>query len=170
MTPRKWNCTTGVCLYAVMAMSTYAAQNSEGNRHKPKHHMYRLVDLGTLGGPASVLNGGRPPNYPASTILNSRGIMAAVADTAVSDPFAPFYSLDCNVGHIAGRSDVSGLCEICAPGDQKQLHHPFLWKDGVMLDLGLLDTDTEGAAVSINGVDQVAGRTALCTIVKPEAL
>ena len=53
-------------------------------------------------------------------------------------------------GHIVGRSDVTQICEACGPNNQKQLPHPFLWKDGRMVDLGLLYADTGGTAVSVN--------------------
>ncbi|HST09559.1 MAG TPA: hypothetical protein VLL05_04230 [Terriglobales bacterium] len=66
-------------------------------------------------------------------------------------------------GHVAGKSDVTAICEACAPGNQKQLHHPFLWRDGVMTDLGLLYDDTAGTAYSINAKDQAVGVTNPCT-------
>jgi probable HAF family extracellular repeat protein len=70
-------------------------------------------------------------------------------------------------GHIIGRSDVISICTACPAGDQRQLHHPFLWKDGVMTDLGLLYTDTAGVAYSINAKDQVVGLTTPCTLINP---
>src|SRR5260370_11239478 len=72
-----------------------------------------------------------------------------------------------NVGHVVGRSDVTGVCEICGAGDQKQLHHPFFWKDGAITDIGVVSGDTVGTAYSVNANDQVVGRTDLCTKVNP---
>jgi probable HAF family extracellular repeat protein len=71
-----------------------------------------------------------------------------------------------NTGHVVGRSDVTTICEACPPGDKKQLHHPFIWKDGVMTDLGVLPGDTAATAYSVNGKDQVVGQAALCTKVR----
>jgi probable HAF family extracellular repeat protein len=72
-----------------------------------------------------------------------------------------------NAGHVVGRSDVAALCEACPPGDQKQLHHPFIWKNGVITDIGLLPGETAGTAYCVNAMDQVVGQTALCTKVNP---
>jgi probable HAF family extracellular repeat protein len=70
-----------------------------------------------------------------------------------------------SAGHASGKSDVTAICTACAPDNQKQLHHPFLWADGVMKDLGLLYADTAGNAYSVNARDQVVGVTVPCTIV-----
>jgi probable HAF family extracellular repeat protein len=73
-----------------------------------------------------------------------------------------------NAGHVVGKSDVTAICTACAPGNQNQLHHPFLWKDGVMTDLGVLYADTAGVAYSVNAHDQVVGVTGPCTKVNPD--
>ena len=36
-------------------------------------------------------------------------------------------------GPFAGKSDVTAICTACTPGDQRQLHHPFLWRNNVMM-------------------------------------
>jgi probable HAF family extracellular repeat protein len=66
-------------------------------------------------------------------------------------------------GAVVGHSDVTEICTTCAPGNQKQLHRPFLWKDGVMTDLGVLKGDNAGAAFSINRHEQIVGRSEVCT-------
>ncbi len=66
-------------------------------------------------------------------------------------------------GAVVGRFDVTEICTSCPPGNQKQLHHPFLWQHGVMTDLGLLKGDTAGAAFSINRRGQIVGRSEVCT-------
>jgi probable HAF family extracellular repeat protein len=73
-----------------------------------------------------------------------------------------------NSGHVSGKSDVTAICTACAPGNQKQLHHPFLWKDGTMIDLGLLYDDTAGNAYSVNSNDQAVGVTEPCYLVNPD--
>jgi probable HAF family extracellular repeat protein len=73
-----------------------------------------------------------------------------------------------NDGHVSGKSDVTAICTACAPDNQKQLHHPFVWKDGVMTDLGLLYSDTAGAAYSVNARDQAVGVTVPCTTVNAD--
>jgi uncharacterized membrane protein len=71
-------------------------------------------------------------------------------------------------GHASGKSDVTAICTACPPDNQKQLHHPFLWRDGVMTDLGLLYADTAGTAYSVNAKDQAVGVTVPCTLVTPD--
>jgi probable HAF family extracellular repeat protein len=73
-----------------------------------------------------------------------------------------------NSGHIVGRSDVTALCESCPAGDQKQLHRPFFWKDGVITDVGVITGDNAGSAYSVNSSDQVVGRSTLCSKVNPD--
>ncbi len=73
-----------------------------------------------------------------------------------------------NAGHVSGKSDVTSICTACPPGNQKQLHHPFVWKDGVMTDLGLLYADTAGTAYSVNARDQAVGVTTVCTFVNTD--
>jgi hypothetical protein len=46
--------------------------------HPTKHQQYKLVDLGTFGGPASILLG----DYS----INSRGMAVGAAETSLSDP------------------------------------------------------------------------------------
>src|SRR5438128_9436078 len=41
-----------------------------------QHRRYELIDLGTLGGPNSLVNGTPPP------MINNRGVVAGEADTA----------------------------------------------------------------------------------------
>jgi probable HAF family extracellular repeat protein len=69
-------------------------------------------------------------------------------------------------GHVVGKSDVREICTACPPDNQKQLHHPFLWRDGRMTDLGLLYADTGGTAYSVNERDQVVGVTTVCARVE----
>ena len=70
-----------------------------------------------------------------------------------------------SAGHVAGKSDVKAICTACSADNQKQLHHPFLWADGVITDLGLLYSDTAGNAYSVNAKDQAVGVTVPCTMV-----
>jgi uncharacterized membrane protein len=71
-------------------------------------------------------------------------------------------------GHVVGKSDVTTICTACPPDNQKQLHDPFLWRDGRMTDLGVLDGDTAGTAYSVNEHDQVVGVTTVCAKVNPD--
>jgi probable HAF family extracellular repeat protein len=63
-----------------------AAQENPSPDHKHMHHQYKLIDLGTFGGPNSYFNtvSGRP--------LNNHGVAAGGADTSVlvSPPYCLF--------------------------------------------------------------------------------
>jgi len=88
------------------------------------HHRYKLVDLGTLGGPISYGSadgdGGR--------LLNNAGVVSSYADTSLPDPFAPDFCFDAD----------------CL------LAHGFRWRNGVMTDLGSLGNGSNSLAASIN--------------------
>jgi len=129
-----------------------------------------MRDLGTLGGTsgcATALNNrGQVAGY--SNLNGDLAFHAFVWDGQLVDlgTFGGERSLALGIndaGHVIGRADVMAICAACAPGNQEQLHHPFIWKDGVMTDLGLVAGDTAGTAYSINSKDQVVGRTLQCT-------
>ena len=71
-----------------LAAPLLAWLDSEPTKNK-EHHRYRLVDLGTLGGPGSScqLYGGAGPFFPASSILNGAGRVAAVGETTIPNLF-----------------------------------------------------------------------------------
>lgn len=74
---KKWTSVVAATLFAVLAMPVaMAAQDNPSPDHKAKHQRYKLVDLGTLGGPNSFFNGGPPP------MINNEGVAAGEADTS----------------------------------------------------------------------------------------
>ena len=94
-------------------------------QHRPaRHHHYKIVDLGTFGGPSSYLNsGGRD--------LNNAGTVPASGETSTPDPFAPACFLpECVVAY------------------------GFKLQDGVRTNLGVLPpgnaTEPEGACFACN--------------------
>jgi hypothetical protein len=73
MKSRTWTWMTAVYLFAALAMPVgMAAQDSPSQDHKPKHHQYRLIDMGTFGGPASYASAGGLAN----PFLNNRGTVS----------------------------------------------------------------------------------------------
>src|SRR5215469_8455709 len=92
---------------------------------------YKLIDIGTLGGPSA--NG--PGNGPGSSLLNNAGQVAGTADTSEPDPNAPncTNSPDCFVSHA------------------------FRWNHGNLTDLGVLSGVNWSHGNAINARGWVTG-------------
>ena len=78
-----------------------------------EHHRYKLIDLGTFGGPTSTVPGPDFGPEGSAKSVNNRGTVAGSADTATPDPDG-FFNEDFFVAHA------------------------FVWQNGVMTDLGAL--------------------------------
>jgi probable HAF family extracellular repeat protein len=128
MKSRTLTCITAITFFALALPLQLAAQ----------HTQYKLIDLGTFGGPASIiaptLAGG--PENPGRALLN-RGVVVGAANTANPDPFSPNCNFpDCFVAHA------------------------FSWQEGVLTDLGTLqgvNSDLSSGANWINDRGWMAG-------------
>jgi hypothetical protein len=106
------------------SMSLVLATLAAAQEHAVEHPRYRLVDLGTLGGPLSYGSadgsGGR--------ILNNAGVVSSYADTTEPDPNAPDFCFDpdCLVAHA------------------------YRWRQGVMEDLGSLAPGVSSLVANVN--------------------
>jgi probable HAF family extracellular repeat protein len=116
-----------VVLVALAIPVSLAAQE-----HHSKHHKYKLIDLGTFGGPASILAGGYA--------VNSRGMVVGAAETSLSDP-----------PHSNGFP--------CGPGTY--VYHGLEWRNGSVRDLGALPPvdDSCSNSQSINERGDSAGNS-----------
>jgi probable HAF family extracellular repeat protein len=122
---------TGMILLGAITVSIQSsAQDREREHHKPKHHQYKLIDLGTFGGPNSYISN------PSAKVLNNRGAIQGWADTRIPDPFAP----NC----------FSGLGD-CV------VSHAFERRNGVVTDLGALPGGGTSAGAWINERGVVVG-------------
>ncbi len=92
-----------------------------------QHTRYKLIDLGTLGGPVSY----ESVNGEGNQILNDSGVIASSADTSIPDPNAPDF---CFNFHPDG-------CFVT---------HAIRWKHGILTDLGALPGVNSSAAGAIN--------------------
>ena len=103
-----------------------------------KHHRYRLVDIGTFGGPASLVN---PVGNGAGTI-SSPG--TAVGTSATSIP-----SVQASNGFVCGGLD----------GTVPFVFHAFKWQEGAVTDLGALSpaADNCSDAFSVNASGKIVG-------------
>ncbi len=108
-----------------MSQSSIREQNT-GNQGT-KHRQYKLIDLGTLGGPSSIIFGLTGP-------LNNAGEVTSCADTAALDPYFP--------------NDNPYF------GGDPHVQDAFLWRHGSMHDLGSLPggTGSCGQWISDSGI------------------
>jgi probable HAF family extracellular repeat protein len=94
---------------------------------KKEHIRYKLIDLGTFGGPNSGTNA-------LSLVMNSAGTVTGFAETLMPDPFPAFcFNADCFVSHA------------------------FRWHNGVLTDLGSLPGGGSSYTDAINSHNQVVG-------------
>lgn len=152
---------------------------------------FKLIDIGTFGGPNDIVNG------PTVPIISSNGTYGGEAETSIPDPYAPNYCQDgdCLVMHAQRWSNgvVTDLGTL--PGvnlsseatwtsanativgfSENGLIDPLLgvpeiravlWtKEGKIIDLGTLEGGNESFATAVNDREQVAG-FALNTIPDP---
>jgi probable HAF family extracellular repeat protein len=116
----KLMCLMVVALFGTIAIPGRLAGQDQTDKKdgKPEHHRYKMVDLGTFGGPNSYL----PEPNQAIRALNNRGVVAGGADTSTADPFC--LNADCLASHT------------------------FRWQSGVLMDLGALPGATPGLNLS----------------------
>jgi probable HAF family extracellular repeat protein len=187
-----------VLLTACALSASAIAQENTVNT--PKHHHYKLVDLGTFGGPQSYVNpgsGNETGNYAMA--LNSAGMVTGNADTSTPDPFPGFcFNEDCFVSHtferknghktdlgaLPGGASSAGnwisanglIAGFSQNGETDPLIaglpevHAALWRNGGITDLGTLP---EGGFESIAAAVNSRGQVvglALNTIPDPNSM
>ena len=171
-------------LFAAMVMPVCvlaqgnAAQEQKEEKHE--HHHYKLIDMGTLGGPNTF------PQGTASLAINSRGLAVAQAETSIPEPFAPncLQPPEClaartitwqngvqtDLGALPGvgnssvplwlndQGTIVGISEngVIDPLTGSPEIRAVRWKGGKILDLGTLGGNA-GYANAINNRGQVAG-------------
>jgi probable HAF family extracellular repeat protein len=129
----------------------------------------KMLDMGTLGGTVAL-----------SYALNDRGQVSGRSNMAGDLTCHPFL-WDQNrgmqdLGTLGGDSGfatwlndagevvgVANLPGVSGCDDGASPHHAFLWKKGVMTDLGTADGDPCSYAVGINSKGQVVGSSTDCT-------
>ncbi len=146
------------------------------------HHYYKLVDLGTFGGPFAVVN-----TEPTENFINISGTIVGGADTSMLTPvpscYNPVNNNDCYVSHafvwnydhlkdlrtlpggnlsyaegINNFGQIAGVSEIerLDPASGTPEFHSVLWQNGFIRDLGTLG-GVSSFAGSINDRGQVMG-------------
>jgi probable HAF family extracellular repeat protein len=125
MRSRRLRFVTGMTL---LALAIPAGVTAEDNRNRsPKHRHYKLIDMGTFGGPGSFVNDGigLVNNIVG---LNGRGV--AWGASATSTPSLP----TSNTTLVCNGIDVLGGIGFVT--------HAFRWQNGTVTDLGALLGDT----------------------------
>jgi len=132
-----------ITLLALLAIPIHlAAQNNQES--KPQHHHYKVIDMGTFGGPSSYFNslsvtevfGFGTVFYNMAQVRNAQGTFVGFADTSAVDPFPAFcYVPDCFSAHA------------------------FEWRTGVKTDLGTLPGGASSAAFWINAKGWITGNS-----------
>jgi probable HAF family extracellular repeat protein len=184
MKPRVLTCITAMTLFAALAIAVrlrLAAQEQPAVQGADAQHTrYKLIDLGTFGGPASYFSNG------FDGILNDQGTAVGWADTSTPDPYPAFcFNPDCFVSH-AFQSRNGGLTDLgTLPGGASSLafwispngliagnaqngeidplipgfpqNRAVLWKDGKIINLGTLEGGYESLVSAVNSRGQVVG-------------
>jgi probable HAF family extracellular repeat protein len=156
--------------------SLIAQQRGDGQGERGVRHRYKLVDLGTLGGPISYGSA----SGDGARLLNDRGEVSSYADTALPDPFAPdrllthafrwrhgkltdpgglddkFNSLG---DSINDRGWVAGIAQtgLTDPSFIFPLMDAVLWKGKKAIDLGTLPGGSFSLGIIVNNAGQVVG-------------
>ena len=105
---------------------------------------YKVIDVGTLGGPNSS-TGFEPSPLNA---LSSQGVFTACADTSIPDPNYP------NFNPLILPVPSYGL-----PQPDPVIFHAFQWKNGTLTDLGALPGVNSSCASHISGNGLIAGQS-----------
>ena len=188
---KSWTC---IMATAFIALSRPVQLAAQGDReHTSQHHKYKLIDLGTFGGPASYFPNG------FDGFLNNHGKAAGWADTSTRDPYPKFcFNPDCFVSHafkskggiktdlgtLPGGASSQALWisrgGLIIGNSQNGEIDPFfsgfpenravLWQHGEIVNLGTLpEGGYESFATAVNSRGQAVGY-ALNTIPDPFSL
>ncbi len=116
-------------LFTAVEIPLQLAAQDKQDHHHLQHH-YKVIDMGTFGGPGGGISN------PSSPALNRRGALVGVSDTSVPDPFAPnCFNPECFVWHS------------------------FLSRNGALTELMSLPGGASNFAASINDHGQITGES-----------
>ncbi|HKV80236.1 MAG TPA: hypothetical protein VJP02_18955 [Candidatus Sulfotelmatobacter sp.] len=168
-----------IALTLLAALATPVSLAAQRQTAK-KHHRYKLIDTGTLGGPTSSLG------FEGERDINNRGVLVSLADTPPTDPYAPNCFLDCFLAHtvewrdgvltdlgalpvtnnsgpvwISDNGLISGLSQngVIDPLTGAPEFGAVLWKDGGLLDLGAFGGNNSCAG-AVNDMGEMVGAAA----------
>jgi probable HAF family extracellular repeat protein len=171
-------CTTELTLFAALVIPLRTTAQQVQVR-SAEHHKYKLIDLGTFGGPASYFANG------FDGIVNNQGKAVGGADTSTPDPYpAACFQPDCFVSHafqwhrgiltdlgtlapgwssqanwVSGTGQIVGFAQngLIDPLFSFGEIRAVLWENGSIRDLGTLEGGFESFATAVNDSSQVVG-------------
>src|SRR5215469_7297691 len=138
MKSRELRCIAVMATFTVLTTPGWVTAQEQAKEEHQKHHHYKLIDIGTFGGPTSG-------TQDELKVLNRRGMVAGFADTATLDPNYP------------------NSCFFCGPF----ISHALQWRNGRVTDVGALPGLNTSAAFWIGDSGLSAGFSELSGTIDP---
>ena len=154
-----------------------------------QHVRYKLIEMGTFGGPASYLT--NPGNGPGFLVLNDAGVFAGRSDTATFDPIigdfrahafrwakgvlndlgtpADAVFSQANGINARGSLAIDYTADEIDPVTGGPIFRGAFWQNGKFVDVGTLG-GLETDALYVNNSDQVVGVSTVDTTPYPSFL
>lgn len=127
MKPKILSCVAAITLLTAVVIPGSLVAQEDTIQQNTRHHHYKVVDLGTFGGPQSG-------TQDELQVLNRRGMVAGGADTSIPNH--------------------TNACLFCG---SQFISHAFEWRNGVLEDLGALPGDNSSGANWISDSGLIAG-------------
>src|SRR5215467_15812465 len=113
----------------ILFCGAFSVMPSMAQQNHAQHTRYRLIQVGTFGGPNSLYQGG-------TLIATDSGMVVGAANTPNADPNAPIcFDFSCFI------------------------QHAWKWQDGVLTDLGVLPGGNSSYTNAINSRGLVVGQS-----------
>ena len=129
-------------IFSALGISATLAAQEQSTEQQPnkQHRRYKLVDIGTFGGPESNVN----PGVNAGPIISRRGTTVGTSATSVPT------SAQSNSSLVCGGLD----------GSVPFVFHAFRWQHGSVTDLGSLPPSTDNCSVvqGVNARGEISGQ------------
>ncbi len=175
-----------IFVFAIAILPAARGQDAAAASTSMHSSRYRLVDVGTLGGPNTYQPFGFADDFFTERAVSARGVFAGFSDTPDSDPFDPACLFDCFIVHavewrngklidlgtipgspgagsavtsIAADGLISGISENghIDPLTGAPVIHGVIWINGKVVDLGTLRGGTFSWANNVNDFGQAVG-------------